>query len=71
MRPRGASVTESGVQVDSSVAYQASRRHTVAGLVFPRSLLVVVRHPWSTFDGPATAQTAQNYLRGAWLPMRP
>lgn len=31
-----ASRTESGVQVDSSVAHQASRRHTVAGLLIPR-----------------------------------
>lgn len=36
-----ASRTESGVQVDSSVAYQVSRPDMVADLVFLRALMVV------------------------------
>jgi hypothetical protein len=49
--------TESGVQVDSSVAHHASRRHMTAGLPFLRALLIVVgrlRPAVGGTDGPRT-----------------
>jgi hypothetical protein len=62
-RQRCAPRTESGVQVDSSVAHQVSRRHMAVDLVFLRALLVVVGHLWLAFDGPVTAQTAEGRPR--------
>ncbi|MBQ0994877.1 hypothetical protein KBX08_33025, partial [Micromonospora sp. H61] len=58
-----ASRTESGVQVDSSVAHQVSRPDTVADLLFLQALVVVGGCLWSAFDGPVTAQTAQTAQR--------
>ena len=58
-----APVTESGVQADSSVALLVMVLLVAVELLFRTSVLVDVGQCWWTFDGPATAQTAQRRPR--------
>ncbi|MGW5666849.1 hypothetical protein [Micromonospora sp. NPDC003776] len=58
-----AAKSKSGVQVDSSVAHQVSRRYITADTVLLQALVGVVGRLWSSFAGPATAQTAQRRPR--------
>ncbi|SCL67659.1 hypothetical protein GA0070608_3559 [Micromonospora peucetia] len=50
-----APVTESGVQVDSSVAHQLRAVIKALSWFYVRASMVVVGQLWPTFDGLATA----------------
>lgn len=57
-----------GVQVDSSVARQVGRRHTVADLLLLWVLLVITNRWWSTFDGPVAGPDGPEMLQPSCAP---